>query len=204
MFGVAYWRGVLVSWRGTIFIWRGSLAWFAVASLLAPPPPRQPPPASVCGVIPTTLTRWWHRPRTSGPPLNTTIGEMEAGGIVNLKPGEIIYYFPCSPAHPGSWRISRWIMGCRVFAQVALISFLCLALLREEKSVACCKFQIWIVARLKPLGDVLCLIPIMILGIHFVYVWYLGTSYCSEVWARVICFMFCNWDNCLNLPFLPF
>ena len=38
------------------------------------------------------------------------------------------------------------------------------------KSVACCKFQIWIVARLKPLGDVLCLIPIMILGIHFVCV----------------------------------
>ena len=49
------------------------------------------------------------------------------------------------------------------------------------KSVACCQFQIWIVARLKPLGDVLCLIPIMILGIHFVNVRYLGTSYCSEV-----------------------
>ena len=35
---------------------------------------------------------------------------MEAGVIVNLYPGEIIYYFTCSPAHPGSWRISRWIM----------------------------------------------------------------------------------------------
>ena len=51
------------------------------------------------------------------------------------------HYFPCSPAHPGSWRISRWIMGCRVFAQVALITFLCLALLREENPLRVASFK---------------------------------------------------------------
>ena len=45
-------------------------------------------------------------------------------------------------------------MGCRVSAQVALISFLWSALLREENRCVL-RVEIWIIAQLKTLGDVL-------------------------------------------------
>ena len=41
-------------------------------------------------------------------------GAVDAGPIVNIivewTVEVLVGYFPCSPAHPGSWWISRWIM----------------------------------------------------------------------------------------------
>ena len=114
------------------------------------------------------------------------------------------HYFPCSPAHPGSWRISRWIMGCRVSAQVALISFLWSALLREEN---CCVLQveIWIIALLK--------ILVMYYASWFCHDF--RHSFCHvfllvilvwSLWFEFVSFssVFCDWINCLNFAlFLP-
>ena len=108
------------------------------------------------------------------------------------------HYFPCSPAHPGSWRISRWIMGCRVSAQVALISFLWSALLREEN---CCVLQveIWIIVLLK--------ILVMYYASWFCHDF--RHSFCHvfllvilvwSLWFEFVSFgsVFCDWNNCLN------
>ena len=115
-----------------------------------------------------------------------------------------LVYFTCSPAHPGSWRISRWIMGCRVSAQVALISFLWSALLREEN---CCVLQveIWIIALLK--------ILVMYYASWFCHDF--RHSFCHvfllvilvwSLWFEFVSFssVFCDWINCLNFAlFLP-
>ena len=69
--GVAFWRGVLAWCPGVVARNCLRLAW-------------------LFGVV---CDRRWpadQRPRIFCPPLNTTIGEMEAGVIVNLYPGEII------------------------------------------------------------------------------------------------------------------
>ena len=111
------------------------------------------------------------------------------------------HYFTCSPAHPGSWRISRWIMGCRVSAQVALISFLWSALLREEN---CCVLQveIWIIVLLK--------ILVMYYASWFCHDF--RHSFCHvfllvilvwSLWFEFVSFgsVFCDWNNCLNFAF---